>query len=295
MRCLRLPRNTRGRDLVVGDLHGHRSLLEQELERLRFDPDCDRVLSVGDLIDRGPESLATLRLIEEPWFHAVLGNHELKLLNYLNYYSSRVHCRTSFPAGAGEWIIGALAKKPKLVARLADRVAALPLALHVDCDVPFNVMHADLHTIGSTQASLFCDETVCVHEADLLTSSRANIGEALKSDLMGLSFAQRSVRISGTPLGELLMTYVGHSPLRHITVHKSYVYIDQGICDRAARPADRKRPTVLHHVEFASWLQGVATPRQLDATPQRLGQRRPARLTPPIGAGISTRAVHAAP
>src|SRR5258706_5182448 len=78
-RCLRLPRNAAGRDLVVGDLHGHRSLLEHELDKLAFDPGRDRVLSVGDLIDRGPQSLGTLSLIDEPWFHAVLGNHELML------------------------------------------------------------------------------------------------------------------------------------------------------------------------------------------------------------------------
>ena len=84
-RCLRLQSTAKGRDLVVGDLHGHRSLLEQELDRLGFDPSCDRVLSVGDLIDRGPESFETLSLIDEPWFHAVLGNHELMLLNFLGY------------------------------------------------------------------------------------------------------------------------------------------------------------------------------------------------------------------
>lgn len=68
---------------MVGDLHGHRHLLEDELDRIGFNPTRDRVLSGGDLIDRGPDSLGTLELLEEPWFHAVLGNHELMLLNYL--------------------------------------------------------------------------------------------------------------------------------------------------------------------------------------------------------------------
>ena len=75
-----MPANGGGRDFVVGDLHGHRRLFEFELEHLGFDPACDRVFSVGDLVDRGPHALETLRLIEEPWFHAVLGNHELALL-----------------------------------------------------------------------------------------------------------------------------------------------------------------------------------------------------------------------
>ncbi len=38
---------------VVGDLHGCHTLLMNELERVRFDPLCDLLISVGDLIDRG--------------------------------------------------------------------------------------------------------------------------------------------------------------------------------------------------------------------------------------------------
>jgi serine/threonine protein phosphatase 1 len=260
-RCVRLARNLRGRDLVVGDLHGHRSLLERELDRLRFDPTRDRVLSVGDLIDRGPESIATLSLIVEPWFHAVLGNHELMLLNYLGYYSSRIHSRKTFPTGGGEWINEAMGKHRKLVARLADRVAALPLSIHVEAAVPFNVMHGDLQPIGAKLSDLFRDETVCVHRADSATSSRSNFGEALKSDMLSLRFAQHAVQISNAPVGELPVTYVGHSPVRHITVHNSYVYIDQGVCTRTAKHADPTPPTVLDHTQFAYWLGGVATAR----------------------------------
>jgi serine/threonine protein phosphatase 1 len=260
-RCVRLARNVRGRDLVVGDLHGHRSLLERELDRLGFDPARDRVLSVGDLVDRGPESIGTLLLIEEPWFHAVLGNHELMLLNYLGYYSSRIHSRKSFPTGGGEWINEAMTKHRRLVARLADRVAALPLSIHVAAAMPFNVMHGDLQPIGAGLSNLFRGETVCVHRADSATSSRSNFGEALKSELLSLRFAQHNVQISNAPVGDLPVTYVGHSPVRHITVHNSYVYIDQGVCTRPTRNADPIPPTVLDHTQFAYWLGGVATAR----------------------------------
>ncbi len=46
-------KNSSGRDFVVGDIHGSFGALEQLLQRLNFDPDCDRVFAVGDLIDRG--------------------------------------------------------------------------------------------------------------------------------------------------------------------------------------------------------------------------------------------------
>jgi len=230
-----------------------------------FDPDRDRVLSVGDLIDRGPESLETLSLIEEPWFHAVLGNHELSLLNFLGYFDSRLHSRKMFPMGGGEWINEAMSRNRKAVARLADVVASLPLAIHVESDVAFNVMHSDLSPIGSRQDHLFSSETVSVHKADVATTSRDNINAALKSDLQTVQFAQHSVQLSASLFGELPVTYVGHSPVRHVMVHNSYVYIDQKACALTSKRVPPTPPTVLDHATFADWLKGVATARGVAA------------------------------
>lgn len=77
VRVARLAANTTGRDFVVGDLHGHFDSLIKLLHAVNFDPDFDRVLSTGDLINRGPDSDKCLSLIDQPWFHAVLGNHEM--------------------------------------------------------------------------------------------------------------------------------------------------------------------------------------------------------------------------
>ena len=82
-KIVKLPPNIAGTDFVVGDLHGCRHLLDAKLQEYGFNPAIDRVLSVGDLIDRGPDSWNTLRLIEESWFHFVLGNHEEMLLDLL--------------------------------------------------------------------------------------------------------------------------------------------------------------------------------------------------------------------
>lgn len=259
-RCITLPPNTQGRDFVVGDLHGHRALLEEELDRCGFDPRRDRVLSVGDLVNRGPASLATLALIEEPWFHAVLGNHELMLLNFLGYYDSHIHCRKAFPVGGGAWICDALHRHPRKLKHLADRAAALPLVIHVEGDMTFNVAHSDLQSLGSCQAALFKQETISVHKADVITSSRYHVGEALRSPMAELSFANHVVQVSSTPLGDLPITYVGHSPLQHVTVHDSHVYVDQRVCARSKRSGS-KPPTLLEHRRFAFWLRGVATAR----------------------------------
>lgn len=261
LRCRYLPRNTAGRDFVVGDLHGHRALLERELEGLDFDPARDRVFSVGDLIDRGPDSLATLALIEQPWFHAVLGNHELMLLNYLGCYDSRRHSRKGFVSGSGEWVVDALAAHRRRVTRLAEALHEVPLALHVDAEVPFNVTHGDLCLFRERQEILLRDAPVCVHKADLATNSRLNLGAALRTELLGLSFDRHAVRVSTQPLGRLPITYAGHSPVREVTVHNSHVYIDLGAGSPSARRAGRSVPAVLEHGRFARWLLGVAAAR----------------------------------
>ncbi|MEX1034150.1 MAG: metallophosphoesterase [Cellvibrionaceae bacterium] len=76
--------NPTGRDFVLADLHGCYSILQKALQGVSFDPKHDRVFSVGDIIDRGPDSLACLRLLQEPWFHAVQGNHENMMLAALH-------------------------------------------------------------------------------------------------------------------------------------------------------------------------------------------------------------------
>ncbi len=68
--------NSQGRDFVVGDIHGCYDALRRALEKVDFAPETDRLFSVGDLIDRGPQSLETLNWLSQPWFHACIGNHE---------------------------------------------------------------------------------------------------------------------------------------------------------------------------------------------------------------------------
>ena len=72
--------NIEGRDFVIGDLHGSYEVFLNLLENLKFDGEKDRMFSVGDLIDRGPDSLNCLRLLREPWFHCVMSNHEQMML-----------------------------------------------------------------------------------------------------------------------------------------------------------------------------------------------------------------------
>ena len=79
-----LERNDRGRDFVVGDVHGHFATLRRVLAELEVS-EHDRVISLGDLVDRGPDSWAAKDWIAgadpSQRFHLVIrGNHEQMML-----------------------------------------------------------------------------------------------------------------------------------------------------------------------------------------------------------------------
>ncbi|MDN7143240.1 symmetrical bis(5'-nucleosyl)-tetraphosphatase [Pseudomonas sp. JQ170] len=67
---------------AVGDLQGCLQPLKCLLERVNFNPAVDRLWLVGDLVNRGPESLETLRFLYSirESLTCVLGNHDLHLL-----------------------------------------------------------------------------------------------------------------------------------------------------------------------------------------------------------------------
>ena len=88
----KIPRNKAGRDYVVGDVHGCFDLLTERLAYEGFNRAKDRLFSVGDLIDRGPDSEKCLSLLEKPWFHMVCGNHEEMFIDA---------CRRG---GGGSWL-----------------------------------------------------------------------------------------------------------------------------------------------------------------------------------------------
>lgn len=71
---------------VLGDIHGQLAALERLVARLPFDRDRDRLWLVGDLVNRGPDSLGVLRWARRTHrkmkqrMKVVLGNHDVLLL-----------------------------------------------------------------------------------------------------------------------------------------------------------------------------------------------------------------------
>ncbi|MDM7859228.1 metallophosphoesterase [Alteromonas sp. ASW11-36] len=74
-----------GRIFAVGDVHGCLDELKELLALVKFDTSTDQLVFVGDLADRGKQSLATLEFVlDKPYFHIVAGNHEHLLCEHVN-------------------------------------------------------------------------------------------------------------------------------------------------------------------------------------------------------------------
>lgn len=68
------------RTIAIGDVHGCADEFEELLRMLELKPD-DRVIQVGDLVNRGPDSHRVIEIAREYQVEAIIGNHELRLLS----------------------------------------------------------------------------------------------------------------------------------------------------------------------------------------------------------------------
>jgi bis(5'-nucleosyl)-tetraphosphatase (symmetrical) len=81
---------------AIGDIQGCLTELQQLLKLIQFNIDRDRLWLVGDLVNRGPDSLGVLRLIKNLTDNVdvVLGNHDLHLLA-VAYGQGKLSCQDS--------------------------------------------------------------------------------------------------------------------------------------------------------------------------------------------------------
>lgn len=69
-------KNEAGKDWIISDAHGAFDLVWSAMKSSKFDKAVDRLFVAGDMVDRGPESMRAKRFLEQPFVHAILGNHE---------------------------------------------------------------------------------------------------------------------------------------------------------------------------------------------------------------------------
>ena len=128
---------------AIGDLQGCLDPLEALLEQVRFDPAADRLWFVGDLVNRGPQSLQALRFVRDLGDRAitVLGNHDIHLLGC--HFGTRV-------------ARGRDTLEPILTAEdgdeLIDWLRHRPL-LHHDPSLDWTLVHAGIHPAWDLQTA----------------------------------------------------------------------------------------------------------------------------------------------
>lgn len=70
------------RTIVIGDVHGCIAELDELLKTVQYKQREDRLVFVGDLVDRGPDSVAVVRRVRELGAECIMGNHEEKHLRW---------------------------------------------------------------------------------------------------------------------------------------------------------------------------------------------------------------------
>lgn len=209
---LKLPRNADGRDFVVGDLHGEFDRLEELLVEVGFNYKVDRLISVGDLVDRGPDSDQCLEWLARPNFFAVMGNHELMALAHA--CGDAMHAVEHVTNG-GAWMAD-MTQDVKM--EYANAFARLPLAIELDTAAgPVGIVHADVPAGMSWQhLTRELDGGLRDHANWLLWSRERIKAEAEGETILNVDGIRR--------------VYVGHTPVKEPRAIGNVMHIDTGAC-----------------------------------------------------------------
>lgn len=198
--------NTAGRDLIVGDIHGKFDLLEAQLKAVRFDPAVDRLFSVGDLVDRGPQSDTALIWLTLPWFKAVQGNHEQMTILHAAEGADGMLAHHHVSNG-GAWFAKHTHERKMEIARV---FAELPWVIELETpDGLVGIVHAT------------CDYSTW---GEFVAKIEAGNEPAISNAIWGRSRftgARRCPQVDG-----VRAVVVGHNMTRHILRLENVIHID---------------------------------------------------------------------
>lgn len=200
MSIVSFGRNTDGRDFITGDIHGEFPRLRALLDKAGFDEARDRLFTVGDLVDRGPESLQALEWLDQPWFHSTRGNHEQMAINFADGHNHAFQ----YERNGGRWFIDL---PPFEQQRIARRFEMLPLAIEVE---------AGAWRVGIVHAEVPYNEW---------SSLQADTGPIRDTALWSRERFDKKI---DTPVTGIDKVFVGHTPLDQPLVLGNVAYIDSG-------------------------------------------------------------------
>jgi len=197
--------NEKGRDFVVGDIHGCFTQLKEKLLEIDFNYKTDRLFSVGDLVDRGKESEECVKWLNKSWFHAVRGNHEQMAID--TFYGE--WDAGNYFINGGQWFLG-LTNAEQL--NFVDMFNELPIAIEIETKSGL---------VGIVHAECPVDDWSKLEKE--LSGERKDL---FKEVCLWDRF--RSEHNITTVVDNVNKIYVGHTPAKQIKELGNVVYIDTG-------------------------------------------------------------------
>lgn len=237
---LKLPKNEKGRDLIIGDLHGCYDRLWKLLEHMKYDAGVDRLLFVGDLVDRGPQNIECLDLITKENVFSVLGNHEdMMFRGILDRDYSQLN---DWMYNGGKW-----ARQDRYLdeyrlafeARLLSIRDKFPYVITVGEGAErFNIVHAEFYSYDRP----LCDANI--DNWDFTPEEEYNM-------IWGRTVIRYFNNNDHLFQFNMARTYCGHTPVRAVLSVQSQIFIDTGCVFGVMKPGTNTDTglTIVDHQE----------------------------------------------
>lgn len=173
---------------AIGDIQGCYDPFRELLDALKFDPAADTLWLTGDLVNRGPKSLKTLRFVKSLGESAitVLGNHDLHLLALS---AGKLRYRNRFETLKGVF-------RASDCDELIDWLRHRPLA-HYDKSLKTMLVHAGTHPSWSAKKTI---------------ARAAEVEDALRGDkykkVLGRMYGNSPAEWSGDLSGHMRLRFI---------------------------------------------------------------------------------------
>lgn len=236
-----LPRNTQGRDFIVGDLHGHFDVLDMALKEAKFDTSKDRLIACGDINGYAPGSDRVLSYLQTHWFFSVRGNHDHHIskdrpeMIFKSIENINGEYRETKPSSEilNRWLT------------IYEELRKLPFAIEIDSDNgPVGILHGaiprgiDSWTEYKSKLSSAWRNTRGLFSRNPKTEQQRVIYETLWEsrkywtidewgiDINGHKMQPDLVpaKIPGTPIQDVWRVFVGHEGQSHRVMRQANIF-----------------------------------------------------------------------
>ena len=210
------------RHLVFGDIHGRYTTFQRLLDAISYDSTTDVIYSVGDLIDRGPDSVSVVEFFQNEHCHAILGNHEHMVMCPADWQDVWL-----FPPNGGPATLRSLEQHGYDLQWLTGHCASVPVCLDVgDESHPnaFRLLHAEspFHLSEQMLTNYLSQLTrVKISDSDLIWG-RSDISSVFKTLMTGKP-------VDTIPVADdrsARKVFCGHTPIDDVVSAHNVYWID---------------------------------------------------------------------